>query len=90
MAYEEFPKMAYKAGETPRVVNSDEEFKALGKGWQEKPVDVPTEDQTKVVGLNTNPLPAADPRVKLPDPVDSTAKDGADPKFGTDAENGLQ
>jgi hypothetical protein len=35
-----YPSWRYKTGETPRIVNSPDEEKALGKGWQ----DTPTED----------------------------------------------
>jgi hypothetical protein len=77
--YAEYPKMAYKAGENPVTVSSAEAFKALGKGWQETPVSVPVEDQSKVVGLNMS-TPIAQP----------TEKDGAGPVDGADAKDGVK
>jgi hypothetical protein len=39
MEYEAYPKCLYHATKDPVIVQDEKEHKALGKGWQETPVE---------------------------------------------------
>jgi hypothetical protein len=60
--YREWPKMAFKAGETPRTVETPEDWGKLGSGWSDK---MPPEEPA------TKPAPAPTPTSA---PASSTKK----------------
>lgn len=74
----EYPKMLFKKGAAPITVHSEKEHQDAGNGWNEEPHEAIKGDKGDALDLHTQPE------------ANSTAKDGADPKKGTDAAHGLK
>jgi hypothetical protein len=76
--HQNYPKQLFAKNGDTKTVHTEKEHEDLGRGWFEEP-------QVPIKGDKGDALD-----IKKQSEANSTIKDGADPKKGTDAAHGLK